>query len=301
MKKRITALLFAALISAMSVMPAFAAEEIYSGTESYDLTKVEADGGKDDKGNATFGPAGEIDNPFKGQDTSDGITIKFNLSASDTISKLGALIAFSDDNDSQKLWLTQGLYFGYNDGTKYVDANITSGFGLVADYIEGRECEITLCISDSGFEVYVDDIKCYDQTVLEGDDTGKSGLASGALQTFNSYSFILNMLSKKATKMKIGSGSFWHAIGYDEIDATVSNVRCYLGILTPGSNAGSDTTAVTDADGSTVAVQQVTTVAASESTGLNPMVIAIFVVVIVIIIAVAVVAVVLKNNKNNNN
>jgi hypothetical protein len=299
MKKRITALLFAALISAMSVMPAFAAEEIYSGTDSYDLSKVEADGNKDNSGLATFGPIASIDNPFYGEDTSDGITIKFNVSDVDTVAKLGTILAFVDDTEAQRMWITPALYFGYNDGTKYVDANITSGYGMVADYIDGRDCEITFILTTDGFEMYVDDIKCYDQSVLEGDDTGVSGLVGGAQQTFSSYNFILNMLAKKATQLQVGSGSFWHAVGYDEAQMTVSDIRCYLGVLKPGSST--DSTAITDADGSTVAVQQVTTVAASESTGLNPMVIAIFVVVIVIIIAVAVVAVVLKNNKNNNN
>jgi hypothetical protein len=263
---------------------------------------VEADGGKDGNGNATFGPAAKIDNPFYGQDTSDGVTIKFNVSDVGFLSTLGTIIGFSDDGGSQMMWLSPALYFGYNDGNKYFDANIVpEKFGMVTDYIDGRDCEVTLIITTDGFEVYVDDIKCYDQSIIDNDQTGASGIANGAKQIFTSYNFVLNWLKGKATKLTLGSGSWWHAIGYDEADMTLSNLRCYLGVLKPGSDAGSDTTAITDADGSTVAVQQVTTVAASESTGLNPMVIAIFVVVIVIIIAVAVVAVVLKNNKNNNN
>jgi len=180
-----------------------------------------------------------IPNPYLNNEEIDfqkGVKIKFDVEPTGAIHTLGTIISFlGNGGDSGRLYFTPGSYLGYNATGGYFDANLYQ-YGLVKDYIGSGQATVEICLSNSGFEVYVNGEKAYDKTILENPATGSG--------TLTDYSNMMNWLVGTADTVYFGAGSWWEATGWDEALCKISNVYFYAYFIAqePETTTVSETT-----------------------------------------------------------
>lgn len=288
MKKKIVAIAFAAVLSIANIMSVFAAEEIFSKSGPLDASEVEPSGTQNEQEVDQFIAKNRFPNPFAGKDTSNGVTIQMEISDVQKVTMLGGVFGFTDDNYTRLFFLTGGSYLGFNNGIKYIDANMRN-YTLVKDYI-GAGGLLTVCVDKTGFWVYIDDVLCYDNSILATDD-GASGAPGSTTETLTDFTEVLTFLKNDATTLSIGGGTFWRGLTYDEVLATVSDIKCSLGVVKPGAPA--------DGGANVQKPTSSTTNSGEEEAELSAVVIAVFVVAVVVIIGTAAIAIVLKKKKSD--
>ncbi len=285
MRKKLLAFLGTTVLTLACSVTAFAGggDKIKSISGPIDTSEVVENGQTDSNGNAQFDPAYSEENPYLGLDTSNGITVEFDIENIEQVKILSGILSFYNDGYSQLLYFTSGSYLGANTGDGYFDANM-SNYALVKDWLGNNGGHVQIVILPKQFAVYLDGVKCYDQTVLDDKSTGSQENYDG------DYSSVLKWLSTTCTKVGIGGGTWWRAIGFDELNATVSNVDFYLGdnvgISASGSNSSSDDSAAT---GTSKKSDE------KKKSAFSPVVIIGFVVAIVIIVVIVIFGTVLKN------
>ncbi|SFR86577.1 lipocalin-like domain-containing protein [Anaeromicropila populeti] len=165
-----------------------------------------------------------VDNPFYkytnyGLDLTNGAKITFDVDCTGEVHTLGTILAFmANKGDGGRLYFTPGSYLGYNGTGGYFDANIYN-FGLVKDYI-GEVAAVSLAFSSKGFTVSINGETVYTEEIL----TTTNGAGS-----VTKYENVLKWLQNSANELYFGYGSWWSSAGYDEANATISNVYCYAG------------------------------------------------------------------------
>lgn len=162
-------------------------------------------------------------NPFKGQDTSKGISIEFTAIPTWEVSALGSIFSISGTGDYDgRLYFTPGSYLGYNSGNfgGYFDANMKD-YLLVEDFIN-EQATIKIEIVPTGFSVYSNGKLAYDQTILDDPARG-SGNFNGA----SDFTPVLNWLANAET-LNFGYGSWWNNVNADEAYIELSDVRFHL-------------------------------------------------------------------------
>lgn len=162
-------------------------------------------------------------NPFQGKDTSDGVILEFNAKPTWEVHELGAIFAFNGSGEYDgKLYFSPGSYLGFNSEAfgGYYDANLFN-YMIVTDYIkDGAKIRIELL--PTGFEVYADDVLCYDQTIL--DDPNQGG---GDFTSTSDFSGVLTWLAG-ADVLYFGYGSWWNSVGTNEANIDLSDVSFRL-------------------------------------------------------------------------
>lgn len=170
-----------------------------------------------------FTAAYSYENPFKGQDTSVGVSIEFKAVPNGEMHVLGTIFSILGSGDFDgRMYFTPGSYLGYNSGAYggFFDANLKE-YTLVQDYI-GTSADIKIEITPSGFAVYANDTLCYDQTILSDAER-----AAGDFKADSDFTPILNWLAGADT-INFGAGSWWNAAGADEANVDVTNFTCKL-------------------------------------------------------------------------
>lgn len=177
--------------------------------------------------NLGAGDTASVANPFYGEDTSNGVTIKFKASRTGDYMYLGNILAFntvgnaaslSDSNG--RMYFTGGSYLGYNAAGGYFDANVknTEPWASGTDYIgQNKETQMEINLTSSGFSVRADGKEVYNK------DSVKDGTTLGAL-ALTDYSQVLSWLSGTATYLNFGFGSWWT----DKFNGTISDVECFV-------------------------------------------------------------------------
>lgn len=179
-----------------------------------------------------FSAAYSYKNPYKGKDTSKGVTIRFTAKPTGEIHTLGTIFALYGFKEQEgRLFFTPGSYLGLNIGKPFstiFDANLFD-YQLVTDYIkDGADMEIS--ITPNGFSVKADGVLCYDESIFEDETRSMTNLP----EEF-SYSMVLDWIAQAET-LYFGYGSFWNAAGFDEAYIELSDVFFEL---SDGTIAGS--------------------------------------------------------------
>jgi beta-xylosidase len=147
-------------------------------------------------------------------DVSKGIKIKFDVQSTGTKNALGTIISFMDGGNG-KLYFTPGSYLGYNATGGWYDANI-SNYKIATDYLGDSKDTVEISLTTTGFEVDVNGVKAYDQSII-GDSTKGSG-------TLSDYYNVLTWISTTADKVYFGKGSWWTD---QAANCSISNVYFY--------------------------------------------------------------------------
>ncbi len=173
-----------------------------------------------------------INNPFFGMDTSNGVSVKFDVETTGDVHQLGTILSFmGNEGNNGRMYFTPGTYLGYNGMGGFFDANLDLSlneagdkkYWLAKNYLNTEGVStVEIKIVSTGFEVYVDGKLAYDKTVLLSPDQ-----STGAGDVKN-YLNVLDWLSNTANKVYFGYGSFWNGVGYDEANCKISNVEFYL-------------------------------------------------------------------------
>ncbi|MDE7273884.1 MAG: hypothetical protein K2N95_12620 [Lachnospiraceae bacterium] len=152
-------------------------------------------------------PVYAYENPFRGQDTSKGAVIEFYANPTWDVHVLGTIFAINGSGEYDgKLYFTPGSYLGFNsaDFGGFFDANLFN-YNIVTDYIKNGAL-IRIELLPDGFEVYSDDVLCYDQTILDNPEAG-----SGDFTSTSDFSNVLTWLSG-AEALYFGYGSWWNTV-----------------------------------------------------------------------------------------
>lgn len=181
------------------------------------VTALAADLSVHEETSGSFSPVYAYKNPFKGKDTSAGVTIRFHAVPNGDLHPLGTVFALYGFNDYDgRLFFTPASYLGMNIASYgFWDANLVD-YKLVNDYI-GEGADIVLAFTPTGFTVTANGTLCYDQTILE--DPERS--SNVTLKEEFRWSALLDWFSNADT-LYFGYGSFWNGAGFDEsnIDLT---------------------------------------------------------------------------------
>lgn len=231
MRKNIMAILLAGVLAGISVMPVFATET-ENAVQAEDVDGEQADGEASGgevqeivipKGNMvnvdvidlslhaeTTGdrtPVYAYENPFRGKDTSKGAIIEFYANPTWDVHVLGTIFAINGSGEYDgKLYFTPGSYLGFNSAGfgGFFDANLFN-YNIVTDYIKNGAL-IRIELLPDGFEVYADDVLCYDQTILDNPEAG-----DGDFTSTSEFSSVLTWLSG-AEALYFGYGSWWNTV-----------------------------------------------------------------------------------------
>ncbi len=315
MRKGIRVVLATTAISMLGALPAFAAgDEIASIPESYDLSKVEADGTQNADGVDQFGPVYSMDNPFYGLNTSDGVTISMEISDVGYVNNFATIFGFRDAAERQRMFMLLDGFFGVNlGGDQVFDANHADEYLPYKSFMKDNgDGELRICIEKDAFQVYYGGVLQYDQSMIK--EAGLDGWKT--LDDEGNYNFtdLLDWLGGKASTFELGTGSFWRAVDFDEANCSVRNVRFYLGEVPPegvelhttAGSTTSDTQVAEDADSSDSSVEK-DTVAETAKSGADTEakksentanIIVIIIALIVVIAAVVIVLFVVNSNKS---
>lgn len=156
-------------------------------------------------------------NPFQGKDTSKGVEISFRVNSQTREYALGAVFAIITEGGLQ--YFTPGSYLGYNGAGGWYDANLTKDYTMVKNYMKAGSI-LKIRLFPGGFGVYVDDVLCYDQSILSDSVRGRFENITGAENGL--YQKALETLSKEGY-LQFGFGSWWNEYGWDEADLDISN------------------------------------------------------------------------------
>lgn len=162
-------------------------------------------------------------NPFKGKDTSKGVVLEFYANPTWEVHELGAIFAFNGSGEYDgKLYFSPGSYLGFNSEAfgGYFDANLFN-YTIVTDYIKDG-AKIRIELKPGGFEVYSNDVLCYDQTILDDPNAG-----AGDFTADSDFSGVLEWLAG-ADVLYFGYGSWWNSVGTNEANIDLSEVNFYL-------------------------------------------------------------------------
>lgn len=253
MRKRILTVILAVMFAAMNTVPVFASELTDTAaeeTESADGEEAAEDGeseeGDEAEAAAPIDESGYVEtdvidlslhsetsgdftavyaynNPFLGQDTSDGVVLEFYADPTWEVHELGAIFAFTGSGDYDgKLYFSPGSYLGFNSAAfgGYYDANLYN-YTLVTDYIKDG-AKIRIELTPDGFAVYADDALCYDETILDDESAG-----SGDFTSESDFSGVLEWLAG-ADYLYFGYGSWWNTVGSNEANIDLSEVSFRL-------------------------------------------------------------------------
>ncbi len=220
-RKFLAKVLAASLV--LTATPALPGAEADAGAKELDVVSQEANGylvkgiSVASGGAVTDNPyamGNVLSNPFEGKDTSNGVLIEFDVTSKGDAALAGVIFSFNDE--SKTLHFTSGSYLGVNLGDDgYFDANHPGweNADKLNDYI-GSGGKVSIKITPVGFEVGVNDTKCYDQSVLATNGSGN----------LTDYSKILTFLAAEGSKVKFGSTVFdWPAAA-----AEVTSFKCSL-------------------------------------------------------------------------
>ncbi|PZD96511.1 hypothetical protein DNH61_06800 [Paenibacillus sambharensis] len=160
------------------------------------------------------------ENPFKGQDTSKGVTIEFMAVPTWEPAPLGTIFSIMGSGDYDgRLYFTPASYLGYNAANfgGYFDANIKD-YLLVEDYIK-EQASIKIEIVPTGFKVFANGELAYDQSIL--DDELR---AAGDFKGTSDFTPVLNWIANADT-LHFGYGSWWNNVNADEAYVQLSDIR----------------------------------------------------------------------------
>ncbi|MBO5031342.1 MAG: hypothetical protein J6D08_05565 [Lachnospiraceae bacterium] len=163
------------------------------------------------------------ENPFKGQDTSQGVVIEFYAKPTWEVHELGAIFAINGSGAYDgKLYFSPGSYLGFNSPGfgGYFDANLFN-YTIVTDYIKDGAL-IRIELVPEGFAVYANDELCYDQTILDNSLEG-----AGDFTSSSDFSSILEWISG-AEALYFGYGSWWNGVGANEANVNLSQISFRL-------------------------------------------------------------------------
>lgn len=152
-------------------------------------------------------PVYAYENPFRGKDTSKGAIIEFYANPIWDVHVLGTIFAINGSGEYDgKLYFTPGSYLGFNSAGfgGFFDANLFN-YNIVTDYIKNGAL-IRIELLPDGFEVYADDVLCYDQTILDNPEAG-----DGDFTSTSDFSSVLTWLSG-AEALYFGYGSWWNTV-----------------------------------------------------------------------------------------
>lgn len=152
-------------------------------------------------------PVYAYENPFRGKDTSKGAVIEFYANPTWDVHVLGTIFAINGSGEYDgKLYFTPGSYLGFNSAGfgGFFDANLFN-YNIVTDYIKNGAL-IRIELLPDGFNVYADDVLCYDQTILDNPEAG-----SGDFTSTSDFSSVLTWLSG-AEALYFGYGSWWNTV-----------------------------------------------------------------------------------------
>ncbi|CAM4293786.1 hypothetical protein [Paenibacillus tarimensis] len=170
-----------------------------------------------------FSPLYSYENPFKGQDTSKGVTIEFTAVSTWEPSPLGTIFSLMGSGEHEgRLYFTPASYLGYNAANYggFFDANIKD-YLLVEDYIK-EQAAIKIEIVPTGFKVFANGDLAYDQSIL--DDELR---ATGEFKSTSDFTPVLNWIAN-ADSLYFGYGSWWNNVNADEAYVELSNIRLSL-------------------------------------------------------------------------
>jgi arabinan endo-1,5-alpha-L-arabinosidase len=162
-------------------------------------------------------------NPLKEVDT-EGATVSLWINRLDPNNPWDAIWSFFDDDNSDgidgRAYLTPNAYFGFNGTGGWFDCNHPED--APNSVIPANAWSmVTVTVSTTGFEIYVNDEKISDQTT----QLGWRSLDNIAAADFN-YSHVINLL-KSSANFYLGYGSWW---GSSPI--LVDDLSIYEGVLT---------------------------------------------------------------------
>lgn len=196
-------------------------------------------------------------NPFRtiaNLDTTKDVKIKFDVESTGTKNVLAAILSFMGNRGlNGRLYFSPGSYLGYNATGGYFDANLHS-YAMVTDYIGSSKSTVEITFTSTGFEVDVNGVKAYDQSIVSDPAAGGGNLTD--------YNNVLNWITTKADEVFFGKGSWWA----DPALCSISNVYFYgyaqpasaptvtLGATTVTYDGTAKTPAVTVQDGATTLV-----------------------------------------------
>lgn len=152
-------------------------------------------------------PVYAYENPFRGKDISKGAIIEFYANPTWDVHVLGTIFAINGSGEYDgKLYFTPGSYLGFNSAGfgGFFDANLFN-YNIVTDYIKNGAL-IRIELLPDGFEVYADDVLCYDQTILDNPEAG-----DGDFTSTSDFSSVLTWLSG-AEALYFGYGSWWNTV-----------------------------------------------------------------------------------------
>lgn len=239
MRKRLLAIILAGMLVGMNTVPVLATEietqeigqendkttdnETSTDNES-NLVDVDViDLSLHSETSGDFSAVYSYENPFKGKDTSKGISLEFYAKPTWEVHELGAIFAFNGSGEYEgKLYFTPGSYLGFNSAGfgGYFDANLFN-YTIVKDYIKDG-AKIRIEILPSGFSVYSNDELCYDQMILDNPEAG-----AGDFTSTSDFSGILTWIAG-ADMLYLGYGSWWNAVGTNEANINLSEVNFTL-------------------------------------------------------------------------
>lgn len=239
MRKKLLAIILAGMLVGMNTVPVLATEietqeigqendkttdnETSTDNES-NLVDVDViDLSLHSETSGDFSAVYSYENPFKGKDTSKGISLEFYAKPTWEVHELGAIFAFNGSGEYEgKLYFTPGSYLGFNSAGfgGYFDANLFN-YTIVKDYIKDG-AKIRIEILPSGFSVYSNDELCYDQMILDNPEAG-----AGDFTSTSDFSGILTWIAG-ADMLYLGYGSWWNAVGTNEANINLSEVNFTL-------------------------------------------------------------------------
>ncbi|MBS5934540.1 MAG: hypothetical protein KIC94_16885 [Clostridiales bacterium] len=240
MRKKLLAIILAGMLVGMNTVPVLATEiETQEIEQENDKTTNNETGTDNEKRNLVnvdvidlslhsetsgdFSAVYSYENPFKGKDTSQGVILEFYAKPTWEVHELGAIFAFNGSGEYEgKLYFTPGSYLGFNSAGfgGYFDANLFN-YTIVKDYIKDG-AKIRIEILPSGFSVYSNDERCYDQTILDNPEAG-----AGDFTSTSDFSGILTWIAG-ADMLYLGYGSWWNAVGTNEANINLSEVNFTL-------------------------------------------------------------------------
>lgn len=156
-------------------------------------------------------------NPFQGKDTSEGVEISFRVNSQTREYALGAVFAIITEDGGQ--YFTPGSYLGYNGAGGWYDANLTADYSIVKNYMKTGSI-VKIRLLPDGFGVYVNDVLCYDQSILSDSARGRFENITGTETGL--YQRALKTLTKEGY-LQFGFGSWWNVYGWDEANLDISN------------------------------------------------------------------------------
>lgn len=163
-----------------------------------------------------------FENPLYGMNIKNGVTIKFTAKRTAPAGPLAAIFAFNIDSTGDaaggRLYMTDCTYLGYNSDGLF-DANLKD-YALVKDYIGDGTTDIEIKLMPDGYSVYAGGTLAYsNETVSNGTTPGTNNLTD--------YSKVLNFLSKTATNINFGTGTWdsWRDQG--SFNGTISNFEIW--------------------------------------------------------------------------